>query len=210
MRHRSSQTYQDHYVPRHIHQDTTAIFLQEQPQKDLLREATGLRRTIDKRRPRNLPEPMRLELVHDAYLQSLKEQETRYAKEITRIKKLRKVVPISLREQRDAAERKHKAAYGRLYASSLATYQRNWASIQPSLDVERCFLPPPSKVPDTNLPLRPLICERQQVIDAFENSPAIGARTLTGIMEVGRSPKPEQGIGQGIGQGAGGTGRATE
>lgn len=54
MQHSKSDVFQRHYLPRYISADTQAAYRGIAPQSTVMREVSGMRRSIDPRRPRKL------------------------------------------------------------------------------------------------------------------------------------------------------------
>lgn len=54
MQHSRSEVFQRHYLPRYINVDTQAAYRGTAPQSAVMRAASGMRRSIDPRRPRKL------------------------------------------------------------------------------------------------------------------------------------------------------------
>lgn len=54
MQHSKSEVFQRHYLPRYINVDTQAAYRGTAPQSAVMRAASGMRRSIDPRRPRKL------------------------------------------------------------------------------------------------------------------------------------------------------------
>lgn len=132
MRHTSSRTFQDNYIPRYISHDTAALFRGIKPQDEIIRRATGMSRSIDQRRPRDLPEHLRQEIKNEKELLVLKKEQQRCAEELTSFKKSSKGISanpqlVALSAQNLRAGNRYKARYQSRCAERLAQYQVEWS-----------------------------------------------------------------------------------
>ena len=140
MRHANSRTFQDNYIPRHISHDTAAFFRGIKPQDEIIRRATGMSRSIDQRRPRDLPEHLRQEIKQEEELRALKTQQQMHAKELTKLKSSKSITHNSEFTALSARHRKagkvYKAKYQSRYAERLAQYQVEWSQQRTHADIE--------------------------------------------------------------------------
>ncbi|KAL9632752.1 MAG: hypothetical protein Q9164_005125, partial [Protoblastenia rupestris] len=120
------------YIPTDIFHDTMALFRGLPAQDAIIMEATGMRRTVDTRRPKHLPEMERVKLNEDTQLQFLK---LRHSYLIRRVQHYKQLLPKAsgqkiLKEKyksadarKKRAEREYNEEYNSLYALRLAEYQ---------------------------------------------------------------------------------------
>ena len=143
MRHASSKVHQENYLPRHITQHTTAVFLRRRPDDVLLRQFTGMRRTIDRRRPQGFPEEVKRKFMEDPKLTDLKPTQ-RHCSAMLQAGKggpsggnHDERIPLdALDKCEKKADNAYNATYMRLYAARLALLRRAWDLERPRRQLE--------------------------------------------------------------------------
>ncbi|EKG09600.1 hypothetical protein MPH_13345 [Macrophomina phaseolina MS6] len=106
MQHSKSDVFQRHYLPRYISADTQAAYRGMAAQSAVMRAASGMRRSIDPRRPRNLTIKQSASIEKHPKVTVLGEKRDKISQELARAKLL-KVSPAVLSSLRSA---RHDAA----------------------------------------------------------------------------------------------------
>ncbi|KAH7025324.1 hypothetical protein B0J12DRAFT_610384 [Macrophomina phaseolina] len=101
MQHSKSDVFQRHYLPRYISADTQAAYRGMAAQSAVMRAASGMRRSIDPRRPRNLTTKQSASIENHPKVTALGEKRDKVSQELARAK-LSKVSPAVLSSLRSA------------------------------------------------------------------------------------------------------------
>ncbi|KAH7002679.1 hypothetical protein B0J12DRAFT_551472, partial [Macrophomina phaseolina] len=89
MQHSKSDVFQRHYLPRYISADTQAAYRGMAPQSAVMRAASGMRRSIDPRRPRKLTASQLGDIEKHPRVVQLYEKRNKIVRELARTKRTR-------------------------------------------------------------------------------------------------------------------------
>jgi len=153
LRHEESRTFQKCYSSRYIPHDTQAIYRGLEPQHLILREASGLRRTIDRRQPVTLTLEQKAEIKSGPGMKELNQRKEDLLGEKKRLQKVMKTLHRgapsakaslagrqALRKADAAwcgARDEYRCEYQRLERHCLSAAAAQHRKTQPAIDIER-------------------------------------------------------------------------
>ena len=138
LQHSDPRVFTRNYESTYITADTQAAYRGLEPQTAIMRAASGMSRTIDTRRPRDLSPEQIAQLDRHPELKLLRRQRHRLEAEISDIyggRRRAKGLPISDEYQRVLKEYRNRRK--RLRDSQLKEVKRKYEKEQPIIDIER-------------------------------------------------------------------------
>ncbi|KAJ9644078.1 hypothetical protein H2199_003946 [Coniosporium tulheliwenetii] len=138
LQHSSSQVFQHNYLSRHITADTQAAYRGLPPQVTVMRAATGMSRTIDKRRPRTLTSEQVQEAHRHPEVQNLFRIKDDLKTQIkARGRTISSLQGTKIHEEYKKAQRAYLSEFEYQKKALLSEVKRRYRKEQPVTDIQR-------------------------------------------------------------------------
>ena len=169
LQHANSQVFQHSYLSRYITADTQAAYRGLEPRFDVMRIASGMSRTIDKRRPTKLTDAQREQIAHHPELERLR-------KAADGLQHLVKKHNLSMRSLKGTKtyddyqklKRKHRNRQRCLEKSHLAVVKEQFQHEQSVIDVQRQLNGIPIEEEEEKETTKPFaLLERERAVSAL-------------------------------------------
>ncbi|KAJ9646989.1 hypothetical protein H2199_001975 [Coniosporium tulheliwenetii] len=169
LQHSSSQVFQHNYLSRHITADTQAAYRGLPPQVTVMRAATGMSRTIDKRRPRALtPEQVREAHRHLEVQNLFRIKEDLKTQIKSRGRTISSFQGTKIHDEYKKAQRAYLSEFEYQKKALLSEVKRRYRKEQPVTDIQRQIHGPQvQEEKDVGDERKHLLPERVRVIDAL-------------------------------------------